>query len=208
MAKTNLRTGRPAKRRAVLDGALAVFAEHGYTLASIDSIAAAAGVSTRTIYNHFEDKAQLFTAVLEESTTGVADYQIGVIERALAEVTDVEAQLVELGLGLAAPMAGYAEHFALIRRLDADVANVPPAAVEAWQASGPRRVLAVLADRLQQLAGRGLLRIDDPQRAAVHFMVLVQGAIPYQHGLAALDDADVSDVVTAGVRAFLHGYLA
>jgi len=31
----------------------------GYTRASIDAISAEAGVSTRTIYNHFTDKAML-----------------------------------------------------------------------------------------------------------------------------------------------------
>ena len=48
---------RSDKRRAIIDGALAVFARDGYTRASIDAISAEAGVSTRTVYNHFTDKA-------------------------------------------------------------------------------------------------------------------------------------------------------
>src|ERR671918_2156773 len=88
--------GRPAKRRAILDGALAVFARDGYTRASIDAISATAGVSTRTIYNHFKDKAQLFQTVVEESTTGVADFQIAVIDRHLGQVTDLESDLLQL----------------------------------------------------------------------------------------------------------------
>lgn len=210
MAKSHQRRplpgSRPAKRQAVLDGALTVFAQHGYTRASIDAIATAAGVSTRTIYNHFEDKARLFRVVVEESTTGVANYQTEVIERYLAEVSDLEADLVQLGLGLAAPMTGYKQHFALVRQIEADVGQVPPAALDAWQDAGPRRVLGVLADRLRAVADTGLLDLDDPQRAAVHFMLLVQGAVPFHHGLAATNASDLTDMVTAGVRVFLHGY--
>jgi AcrR family transcriptional regulator len=198
--------GRPAKRRAILDGALAVFARDGYTRASIDAISATAGVSTRTIYNHFKDKAQLFQTVVEESTTGVADFQIAVIDRHLGQVTDLESDLLQLGLALAAPMIAYEQHFALIRQIDAEAGYIPPAVFDAWRDAGPRRVLGVLADRLQELADRGLLRIDDPHRAAVHLMLLVQGAVPFHHGMAT-SEADVTEIVTAGVHAFLHGYL-
>jgi AcrR family transcriptional regulator len=199
--------GRPAKHRAILDGALAVFARDGYSRASIDAISVAAGVSTRTIYNHFEDKAQLFQTVVAESTTGVADFQITVIDRHLSNVTDLESDLVQLGLALAAPMTAYEQHFALIRQNDAEAGHIPPAALDAWRDAGPRRVLGVLAGRLRELAARDLLRIDDPHRASVHLMLLVQGAVPFHHGVATTSDADVTEMVTAGVHAFLHGYL-
>jgi AcrR family transcriptional regulator len=199
--------GRPAKRRAVLDGALAVFARDGYPRATIDAIAAAAGVSTRTIYNHFADKAQLFESVVAESTAGVADHQIRLIDRHLGDVTDLESALVGLGLDLAAPMTAYAQHFALIRQIDADAGRIPPAVLDTWREAGPGRVLGALAARLRELADRGLLRVDDPQRTAVHLMLLVQGAVPFQHGLAATSEAEVTETVRSGVHAFLHGYL-
>jgi AcrR family transcriptional regulator len=199
--------GRPAKRRAILDGALAVFAQDGYTRASIGAISATAGVSTRTIYNHFRDKEQLFRTVVEESTTGVADFQIAVIDQHLGKFTDLESDLIQLGLALAAPMTAYEGHFALIRQIDADAAHIPPAALDAWRDAGPRRVLGALAGRLQGLADRGLLRIDDPHRAAIHLMLLVQGSVPFHHGMATTSEADVAEVVTAGVHTFLYGYL-
>ena len=39
------------------EAALALFEQHGYTSVSVDDIAAAAGVSRRTFFNHFETKA-------------------------------------------------------------------------------------------------------------------------------------------------------
>jgi TetR/AcrR family transcriptional regulator, mexJK operon transcriptional repressor len=50
-------TGRSAgKRLAVLDAARAGFLSGGYLGTSMDEIAARAGVSKATVYNHFEDK--------------------------------------------------------------------------------------------------------------------------------------------------------
>jgi AcrR family transcriptional regulator len=195
------------KRRAILAGALTVFARDGYTRASIDAIAAEAGVSTRTIYNHFQDKAELFQTVIQESTARVAEAQVAIIDRYLRKVTDLEDDLIEFGRALAKPMTDYADHFALVRQINADAGHLPQAALDAWEEAGPRRVLTELAHSMRQLAEQGLLRIDDPDRAAVHFMLLVQGAVPFHHGIGATREAEIDEIVTAGVHAFLHGYL-
>lgn len=207
VTRTRPRGGLADKRRAILAGALTVFARDGYARASMDAISAEASVSTRTIYNHFQDKERLFQAVIQESTTPVADAQVAIVDRHLYKVTDLEEDLIELGKALATPMTDYAEHFALVRQIDADVEHIPREAIEAWQEAGPHRVLGELAQRMRQLADRGLLRIDDPDRAATHFMLLVQGAVPFHHGLDATREAEVAEIVAAGVRAFLHGYL-
>ncbi len=206
-ARTRPRGGLADKRRAILAGALAVFARDGYTRANIDAISAGAGVSTRTIYNHFQDKEQLFQTVIQESTTLVADAQIAIIDRYLHKVTDLEADFIEFGRALATPMTDYADHFALVRQINADAGHIPQAALDAWQEAGPSRVLRELACHMRQLADRGLLRVDDPDRAAVHFMLLVQGAIPFHHGLGATCESEIDEIVAAGVHAFLHGYL-
>jgi hypothetical protein len=38
-------------------------------------------------------------------------------------------------------------------------------------------------------------------------MLLGQGAVPFHHGMATTSEAEVAEMVTAGVHAFLHGYL-
>ncbi|MDQ3223886.1 MAG: TetR/AcrR family transcriptional regulator [Gemmatimonadota bacterium] len=212
MAGHNVERPRPRggladKRRAILAGALTVFARDGYTRASIDAISAEAGVSTRTIYNHFQDKAQLFHTVVQENATRVAEAQIAIIDRYLRKVTDLEDDLMEFGRALATPMTDYADHFALVRQINAEVGHIPQAAIDAWQEAGPLRVLGELARSMRRLAEQGLLRIEDPDRAAVHFMLLVQGAIPFHHGIGATREAEIDEIVTSGVRAFLHGYI-
>ena len=54
------------KRAIILDGAIDVFIDMGYELASMDKIAETAGVSKRTIYNHFGSKDHLFQVIVED----------------------------------------------------------------------------------------------------------------------------------------------
>ena len=53
------------KRAAIVDAALKAFLEAGYAEASVNRIAAAAGVSIKTLYRHFESKDDLFSAVMQ-----------------------------------------------------------------------------------------------------------------------------------------------
>ncbi|SDV50642.1 TetR/AcrR family transcriptional regulator [Chitinasiproducens palmae] len=53
------------KRAAILQAAIAEFRSDGYEATSMDRIAARAGVSKRTVYNHFVSKEALFTAILD-----------------------------------------------------------------------------------------------------------------------------------------------
>jgi AcrR family transcriptional regulator len=181
------------------------FARDGYARAGIDAIAAAAQVSTRTIYNHFADKAQLFQTVIEESAAQVAAAQIAIIDRHLSKVTDLEADLIEFALAWVTPMPDYAEHFCLVRQVNAEAGHIPQTAIDRWQEAGPLRVRRELAGRLERLSARGLLRVEDPDRAAHHFSVLVSGANPTYRG-SVVPPEELADVVTSGVRAFLYGY--
>ena len=54
------------KRQAVVDAAIAEFRAHGFEATSMDKIAATAGVSKRTVYNHFPSKDELFTHILRQ----------------------------------------------------------------------------------------------------------------------------------------------
>ncbi|MDI7048285.1 helix-turn-helix domain-containing protein, partial [Escherichia coli] len=48
------------KRSAILDGARTVFLRDGFGLATMDDVAAAAGVGKQTVYRHFKSKEALF----------------------------------------------------------------------------------------------------------------------------------------------------
>jgi AcrR family transcriptional regulator len=54
------------RRVAILDAALAVFAERGYHASSIDDIAREGGISKALIYEHFASKQDLYAELLEQ----------------------------------------------------------------------------------------------------------------------------------------------
>jgi AcrR family transcriptional regulator len=67
-------TAKPAPRRrmsaaerreVIVQAATEVFAEHGYSGASIDEIARRSGVSAPVVYDHFESKADLHRSLVE-----------------------------------------------------------------------------------------------------------------------------------------------
>ena len=198
--------GQPDKRRAIVNGALTLFARDGYTRASLDAIAAEAGVSNRTIYNHFNDKAELFQTVIQESSQRVADRLIDLVDRHLGKVVDLEEDLVALGLAwLGVLTSDLAPHFALVRQINAEVEHIPPVALTAWQEIGPNHVRHELANRLRQIADRHTLTIDDPALAAGHLMLLIS-ADNLTDRSALHDKAELTAMVSAGIRTFLYGY--
>jgi AcrR family transcriptional regulator len=197
---------RAEKLAAVLRGARTVFGREGYAPASIEAIASEAGVSTRTIYNHFESKEQLFAAILQESATQVSDGFIASVARDCVG-DDPHAKLLALGHAFVARRSEFPEHFALIDRFRGEAASLPPAILDAWQSAGPRRVEREVTRQLQALANDGFLSIRHPRRTARHFMALLASETSDPTFEATkLTKRQTRDAVAAAVDAFLHGY--
>lgn len=60
------RTAALSTRELLLDSALTLFAQRGYSATSIRDIISAAGVTQPTLYYHFQDKADLFRGLIEQ----------------------------------------------------------------------------------------------------------------------------------------------
>src|SRR5256885_15539616 len=68
----------PERVRRILEAARRHFNEHGLERASVDAIAADAGVSKMTVYSNFGSKEGLFEAVVRERTDRVMGGLAGV----------------------------------------------------------------------------------------------------------------------------------
>jgi len=68
-------------RTAILDAALELFSHRGYGATSMRDIAGKAGVSTGSVYHHFDDKEAIFQALLEQFQviTKRPDFPINVV---------------------------------------------------------------------------------------------------------------------------------
>ena len=78
-----------ARRQAILDAALDVFAERGFEAARLDDVAGRAGVAKGTLYLYFRDKEALF----EELVRGAVSPIIEAVSRA-ASAPDVPTHAV------------------------------------------------------------------------------------------------------------------
>ncbi|MNQ78473.1 HTH-type transcriptional regulator RutR [compost metagenome] len=63
------------KRQAIIHAAINEFRDNGFEITSMDKIAATAGVSKRTVYNHFPSKEELFAEILNQLWTRVTAEQ-------------------------------------------------------------------------------------------------------------------------------------
>ncbi|MES9524318.1 TetR/AcrR family transcriptional regulator [Streptomyces capoamus] len=205
------------KQMAIASAACTVFGREGYARASVDALAAAAGVSTRTLYNHFPGgKAQLFQTVVTWTSSDVRDAQLARLHAVLdperpPHPDDLERDLVALARGFHGLMSDYANHFALVRHIHAEADHVPPEVLEAWHEAGPAPVGRALTEAMTRLEDAGLLDLHgDAPLAAGHFTALVSHRIVQatHYGVLPLPEPETDRLLRGGVRAFLRAYRA
>src|SRR5215207_8625373 len=78
---------RAATRRALLGAARELFAEGGYHSTAAGEIVKRAGLTRGAMYHHFEDKRDLFRAVVEEVEVEVDEIVLAEASRALDETS-------------------------------------------------------------------------------------------------------------------------
>src|ERR1700759_762818 len=89
--------GRPTKEQAerrqeeLLDRALEMFLESGFELVTLDAIAAALGMTKRTMYARYRDKRALFLACVQRA---IDAWVMPVGQLRAAETGDLETTLV------------------------------------------------------------------------------------------------------------------
>ncbi|WP_307873866.1 MULTISPECIES: TetR/AcrR family transcriptional regulator [unclassified Frankia] len=198
--------GRIDKRQAIVRAAFDVFARDGYAQASVDAIAAAAGVAKPTIYNHFGAKENLFRAVMAEVGRRAIAATLGTLDDFPSEPVDLRAELTLLANRLTTcftdPVAT-----SLRRLLHAEIVRFPDL-LDDVRAGAATPVIDALAGRLARLATAGQLRLTDPVRAANQFIALIGDELPALTALgtrpAPRDQLDA--VITAGVDTFLRAF--
>lgn len=192
-----------AKRAVILDAAEELFVSSGYELTSVDAIAARAGVSKRTVYDHFGDKLSLFRSVLRRVDDAMLATVRTAIEQELTDGRDLREALIAFIQQMttdAVPSPTYAT----FRRLNARAASAP----RLPDRSVSERV-RLLEERFAQLAADGELKVSDPRRAVQHFnaltMRLVLDAIDGDPA-GAVSTSEIQEIITDGVDAFLRAY--
>ncbi|MBL5972566.1 MAG: TetR/AcrR family transcriptional regulator [Candidatus Leucobacter sulfamidivorax] len=200
--------GSALKRSAIVSAALEVFARDGFSRARVEDIAQAASVSTRTVYNHFQDKSALFAAVVEISATATSHAYIATIDGilgAVADPDDLESALISCAMALRESVPPEHPHWGLVRHLHADAAHVSVDVADTWRQVGPARVNRQIALHFSSLTLKGLLRLADPDAAAEHYIALIRSTWGSEFEPRVTEEHSARQVELA-VRTFLYGY--
>lgn len=194
----------PAKRRQILEGARQVFGELGFERTSVDLIAARAGVSKATIYNHYEDKKALFVACV---THDVEQLRAGLSACTGEPAGDVEATLQLIGERMMRIFLSPGV-VALYRHVVAEAVRFPELGQSIFD-RGLGVIHHTIASYLERWSRSGALRVDDPHAAAVQFVALCQGDLAPRVRLAILSDPaeeQVRQTVKHAVRTFVRAH--
>lgn len=203
---TSAPRGHAAKRVSILEAATTVFCREGFAGANIDMIAAEAGVSRQTIYNHHGDKEKLFVAVIRALTERTNAGIFTTLATFPDHPDDLEAELVEFAVRLNSNCICNGDGKFLRKLIEAEGQRYPEL-FAVWREDGPGKVWTALAARFARLAYAGYLDIDDPDVAARQFLALINADL---HVSMVLGDKIGKDRVASAagnaVRTFLRAY--
>lgn len=154
------------KRSAILDGARIVFLSHGFGLATMDDVAAAAAVGKQTVYRHFKSKEALFVGLVSSMCAQVGEF----LASARQEESDSspDTALRELGWVLARSLIE-PDYLRLYRAIVAEAERLPELG-QVFYENGAKVVRAFAAKILRE-------KFDEPTAAlrAATFVQLVLG---------------------------------
>ena len=169
VGKKGGRTADPGKREAILDAATRAFFQTGFAATAIEQVAADAGVSKVTIYNHFGDKRGLFVAAVETECEKLRDQ--------FAVAPDMRGSLRDRLTAIGEAMVSFLSRPEMVqfeRRIAAETEH-DPAIGAAFLASGPHRMKAAFAGLMRAMVDAGEVRIDDVDLAVEQFASMCKG---------------------------------
>lgn len=192
-----------AKRRQIIEGARAVFLAQGFDAASMNDIARAAAVSKGTLYVYFDNKEQLFEAIVEQE----CELQAEGIFHLDPNDRDVESVLKRLGIAYIMFMCK-PEKASAIRTVIA-IADRMPEMGRRFYEKGPARGIAKLAAYLAPQVEAGVLAIEDCEISAAQFMESCHATLfkPVLFNFGSAPSAEqIERAVGIAVKVFLAAY--
>ncbi|AWW72883.1 transcriptional regulator [Erythrobacter sp. KY5] len=196
--------GRPsdiAKRRAIIEAASRRFFDEGFAATSIEQVAADAGVSKVTIYNHFGDKRALFAAAVECECEKMRDY----FSIEAMPTGPIRERLSIIAQGMF-EFLSRPEMIQFERRIAAETEH-EPAIGEAFLKAGPWRMKVAFSAWLAHAASNGELVIPDPTLAAEQFVSMSKGMGDLERRFGIIPSKEENAARIAGaVDVFLAAY--
>lgn len=196
-----VRPSDAAKRQAIVSAAARSFFDVGYAATSIEQVAAEAGVSKVTIYNHFKDKSGLFTAAVEHECEKIR----GTFKLDGIATGTLRERLTTIGEAMVAFLSR-PEMVQFERRIAAETEHEPDVG-KAFLAAGPHRMKAAFTMLLTAMQANGEIDVSDPELAAEQFASMCKGMGDLDRRFGMPLDADRNrQRIEGAVDVFLKAY--
>jgi TetR/AcrR family transcriptional repressor of mexJK operon len=201
------KAGRPTREQArqrhdeLLDGALDLFLDKGFEQATIEAIAASVGMTKRTVYARYLDKAALFKATVQRAierlivaNSTLRALETGDIETTLGAVARLRVAQVMTPAGLK-----------LQRIINTESYRFPQIFTMAYE-QNTRPVVEFLAGLLRRETEAGRMAVADHERAATVFLsMVVSGPVRIIVSGNRLTGREIEDRLRFAIRLFLNG---
>jgi TetR/AcrR family transcriptional regulator, mexJK operon transcriptional repressor len=175
------RTLSPLKRAQIIRAGRLVFLQHGFGAASMDVIAANAGVSKMTIYRHFRSKELLFAGVIDAMCQRIIDNDL----ESLLLLPPRQA-LQQFARKIVAII--FARDTIELHRIVVAESRRFPKLGRLFYQSGPAACIEMLELYLDRHRGEVRPRRTTPRRLAEEFLDLIRG-YPHLRLLLGIDKA-------------------
>jgi TetR/AcrR family transcriptional repressor of mexJK operon len=199
--------GRPTREQQeqrheeLLNAALDLFLERGFEQTTIEEIAIHVGMSKRTVYARYEDKASLFKAAVRRAIEQYTVPRDALEALATDDLEETLAAVARLRIAnVATPVATK-----LQRILSAQSYRFPELFNAAYE-EGAGPTINFLSDLFVRYSRKGEINVTEPRRAAAAFLSLAAGG-PARIIVSGnkLDDTEIESHIRFAVGLFLSG---
>jgi AcrR family transcriptional regulator len=196
------RIAEPERARILRDAAEEVFLRDGYAAANMDEVARRAGMSKRTLYQHYPSKAALFEATIEAALAPLR------LDSAIERDPD-------LAIALTGMLEAGARHLLALRqtaifRLVISEVQRSPELAEAFHRASFSHGTWPLERRIGAEMERGRLRVPSAEAGAKLLYGMALGAVQMKMLLGLRgqpDEAEIAELARQAVAIFLNGAL-
>ncbi|CAB3810533.1 TetR/AcrR family transcriptional regulator [Paraburkholderia fynbosensis] len=200
------RLGRPkdaAKHTSIVEAATRLFVSQRYDTVTMEAVAAEAGVSKMTVYNHFSDKEALFEAVVHD----VSDRMLGGLPPTGAENLPLRERLSTIGASFLRIIVNI--HVAGMAHALPTVLHDDLSLKTRFYNAGPGRTRTVLAGIISEAAARDELIVDSSELAAQDLMSLWAGDLQARIAFGVVKpatDREIKKRARRGTDVFLRAF--
>ncbi|MDQ0321912.1 AcrR family transcriptional regulator [Pararhizobium capsulatum DSM 1112] len=195
----------PAKREQIIEGAKRVFMQGGFDAVSMNDITKEAGVSKGTIYVYFENKEDLFAAMIQQERSRI----VATVKHVLDEDKPLRETLMEFGVTLASHIT--ADHTIRAMRIVLGVTDRMPQLACGFFGATPENGHTVLHAFLERKVEAGELSIPDTDLASRQFIEMAMAGMFKQRLFGVMTEPPTRELleytVSSAADVFLKSYL-